>query len=228
MIASWARFLFFRSGADEMAAMPWRRFLGPALVATWLVGMGRYWDHPSAKLLQMFGVGSLVYVFVLGALLWAVVKPLGPSGWSYPQIVTFVALTAPPAALYAIPVERWLPLDTAIAANAWFLAAVAAWRVALLVLILRRYARLTWPGTVVGCLLPLCGIVTALFALNLEQAVFQIMGGFRQPTASDGAYVVLFLLTLLSVYASVPLLIAYLLLVVRARRQASNSRDAAA
>jgi hypothetical protein len=228
MLRSWARFLFFRAGADEMAAMQWRRFLGPALVATWLVGMGRYWDHPSAKLLQMFGVGSVVYVFVLGALLWAVIKPLGPAGWSYPQIVTFVGLTAPPAALYAIPVERWLPLDTAIAANTWFLAAVAAWRVALLVLILRRYARLTWPGTVVGCLLPLCGIVTALFALNLEQAVFQIMGGFRQTTANDGAYVVLFLLTLLSVYASVPLLIAYLLLVVQARRQASNSRAAAA
>ena len=228
MFRSWARFLLFRAGREEMAALSWRRFLGPGLVATWVVGMGRYWDHPSAHLLQMFGVGSVVYVFVLGALLWLVIKPLGPRGWSYLQTVTLVSLTAPPAALYALPVERWMRLSTAIAANAWFLATVAAWRVALLVFTLRRYARLTWPRTIVGCLLPLCGIVTALFSLNLEHAVFEIMGGFRQPTANDGAYLVLFVLTFLSVYAFVPLLLVYVALAVRAHREASRARRAAA
>ena len=43
----------------------------------------------------------------------------------------FVGLTALPGWLYAVPVERFLPLDTAQAVNAGFLALVAAWRVAL-------------------------------------------------------------------------------------------------
>ena len=92
----------------------------------------------------------------------------------------------------------------------------------------RCRARLTWPRTIVGCLLPLCAIVTTLFSLNLERAVFNIMGGFRQPTANDGAYLVLFLLTYLSVYALLPLLAHYLALVVRERREAWRARRAAA
>jgi hypothetical protein len=227
MFATWTRFLFFRASGEEMAAISWRRFLGAGLVATWVVGMGRYWDHPSAHLLQMFGLGSVVYVFVLGALLWAVIAPLGPQGWGYLQTVTFVSLTAPPALLYALPVERWMTLDGAIATNAWFLAIVAGWRVSLLLFTLRRYAQLTWPRTLVGAVLPLCAIVTALAALNLEHAVFEIMGGFRESTARDGAYVILVLLTWLSFMAAVPLLLIYLVLVVRVRRAASRAHRAA-
>ena len=219
MITTWGRYLFLQTSSAELVGLSWQKWLGPALVATWLAGMGRYWDHPSAPLLQMFGVGSVLYVFVLGALLWAVIVPLGPRRWGYLQTVTFVGLTAPPALLYAIPVERWMTLDHAVVTNAWFLAAVAAWRVALLLLVYRRYAELTWPRTIVGCLLPLSAIVAGLFALNLEKAVFEIMGGFLQRTANDGAYAVLFLLTFLSLFAAVPLLIVYLLLVRRAWRE---------
>jgi len=220
MIATWARYLFFASSREELASLSWQKWLGPAVVATWLAGMGRYWDHPSAPPLQMFGLGSVVYVFVLGGLLWAVIAPLRPHRWGYLQTVTFVALTAPPAFVYAIPVERWMSMGRAIAMNAWFLAGVASWRVALLVVVLRRHAELTWPRTVVGTLLPLSAIVTTLFALNLEKAVFAIMGGFRQPTANDGAYAVLFLLTFLSFYGVIPLLAAYFALVWRSRREA--------
>lgn len=220
VIARWGRYLFFLTTREELARLSWRTWLGPALVATWLAGMGRYWDHPSAGLLQMFGVGSVVYVFVLGALLWAMIVPLRPRRWSYLQTVTFVGLTAPPAFLYALPVERWMTLDRATATNAWFLAVVAAWRVALLLFVLRRHAGLTWPRTIVGGLLPLSAIVTSLFVLNLEKAVFAVMGGFRQPTANDGAYAILFLLTFLSLYAAVPLLVAYLFL---ARRGPANT-----
>ena len=227
MTAMWARYLSFSATGEELATLSWRTSLGPALIATWLAGMGRYWDHPSAPMLQMFGVGSVVYVFVLGALLWAVIAPLRPRRWGYLQTVTFVSLTAPPALLYAIPVERWMPMDDAIRANAWFLAVVAAWRVALLVMVLRRYADLSWPRTIVGCLVPLCAIVASLFALNLEKAVFEIMGGFHESTASDGAYALLFLLTMLSFFASVPLLVAYLILVRLARLDARLERAGA-
>ena len=137
---TWARYLLFLSNEAELLSLGWASWLGPALVATWLAGMGRYWDHPSASLPQMFGMGSVAYVFVLGALLWVAILPLKPRRWGYLQTVTFVALTAPPALLYAIPVERWMSMSDAIATNAWFLAVVAAWRVGLLFLVLRRYA----------------------------------------------------------------------------------------
>jgi hypothetical protein len=218
MIARWARYLFLLASAEEMRAITWRQFLGPALIATWLAGMGRYWDHPSARVLQQLGAGSLIYVFALGCLLWLVIAPLRPERWSYLQIVTFVSLTSPPALLYAIPVERWMSVGDASRTNAWFLGIVAAWRVALLVFTLRRFAGLTWPRTVVGCLLPLAAIVTTLFALNLERVVFQIMSGVRRaPTPNDGTYLVLSLLTLLSSYAAIPLLVSYVVLVVIAR-----------
>jgi hypothetical protein len=54
MIKIWGRYLLFLATREELAAFSWRTWLGPALVATWLAGMGRYWDHPSASLLQMF------------------------------------------------------------------------------------------------------------------------------------------------------------------------------
>ena len=221
---AWARYLLFVATAEEMAALSWRSWLGPALVATWLAGVGRYWDHPSASLPQMLGVGSVVYVFVLGALLWALVLPLRPQRWEYLQVVTFIALTAPPAWLYAIPVERWMSMADAISTNAWFLATVAGWRMGLLVTVLRRHARLGWPATIVGSLLPMTLIVVALTALNLEKAVFEIMGGFRQPTPYDGAYAILVLLTFLSFYAAVPMLVAYFFIVRRARTRAVPER----
>jgi hypothetical protein len=219
-VAGWLRLLTFTSTAEELRAISWRGWLGPALVATWLAGIGRYWDHPSASLPQMFGVGSVSYVFGLGALLFIVILPLRPRRWGYLRTVTFVALTAPPALLYAIPVERWLSMEAAIRVNAWFLAVVAAWRVLLLLWLLRRSAELTWPRTLIGALVPLCVIVVTLYALNLEKAVFEIMGGFRTKTPNDGAYAILFMLTALSFYAAVPLLLAYLVLVIMARLDA--------
>ena len=198
--------------------MPARQFLGPALVATWVVGMGRYWDHPSAHVVQMLGVGSLLYVFVLSSLLWAVIAPLRPERWSYGHALLFVSLTSPPAILYAIPVERWTDVQAATLMNTWFLGIVALWRVCLLVFVLRRFAGLSWPRTLIGSLLPLVGIVVTLTVLNLENAVFEIMAGLNRPapTSHDGAYLVVVVLSVISIYAFVPLLLTYLILVRKA------------
>ena len=207
------RVLAFRADREELVALD-RRHLAFGLACTWIVGMGRYWDHPRAVLLQHLGVGSVVYVFVLAALLWFVIRWLGPRDWSYERVLTFVTLTSPPAALYAFPIERFVVLDTANAVNAWFLAAVAAWRVALLVWFLRRLGALTWPRIVVGTLLPLSLVVTSLAALNLEHVVFRIMGGITETerSASDAAYGVVVMLTFLSVYAFLPLVISWIVL----------------
>ena len=58
--------------------------------------------------------------------------------------------------------------------------------------------------------------MTALTVLNLEQAVFEIMGGNRQQTQNDAAYLVLMLITTFSVLASPVVLILYFVLVYQA------------
>ncbi|HVF28684.1 MAG TPA: hypothetical protein VM943_10615 [Pyrinomonadaceae bacterium] len=166
-------------------------------------------------MLQHLGVGSVIYIFLLSLLLWLVIWPLKPQRWSYRHVLTFVSLTSPPAILYAIPVERFTTLATARTLNVWFLAVVATWRVALLVFYLRRHARLSSFSIAVAALLPITFIIVTLTVLNLERAVFDLMGGLRGGgTANDSAYGILVGLTLLSMILFIPLLICYIFLSV--------------
>lgn len=196
-------------------------YLGFGLVVTWLAGVGRYWDNPRAELWQLAGLGSLGYVFTLALLLWLLILPLRPQRWSYRNVLLFVCLTSPPALLYAIPVERFMSGQAALATNAWFLAVVASWRVALLLVFLRRDAGLRVWEAIVACLLPLALIVVALAMLNLEHVVFNLMGGIRAEdrSANDAAYMVVLSLSYLSFMASPLLVIAYLGLVFYRRHR---------
>lgn len=179
------------------------------LFSTWLVGIGRYWDHPNAETWQYWGIGSVVYVFVLAAFIWLIALPLAPKNWTYRNVLIFIMLTSLPAILYAIPVERFMSLKNAQTVNVWFLATVAIWRVFLLFSFLKNAAKLnSLQMTTVG-LLPLAVIVVTLVVLNLEHAVFQIMGGIRGPTSNDSAYGVLLFISVLSVIALPILLISY-------------------
>lgn len=192
------RLLTFRLSKVEFLQFD-TRLLVFGLICTWIVGMGRWWDDPGANVLQHFGVGSLLYVFVLAFILLLVAAPLNPDNLTYKSVLTFVTLTSPPALLYAIPVERFTELSIARSINVWFLAAVATWRLALLLFFLKRFAGLPVFASVVVSLLPIMAIVTTLTVLNLERAVFDIMGGLRETgTANDEAYGVLFGLTFLS------------------------------
>lgn len=218
------RLLTFRSTKKELRELGSRE-LCYGLAWTWLVGMGRWWDDPGASLPQHLGLGSLVYVVCLATLLWAVMAPLKPDHWSWKNVLTFVTLTSPPAILYAIPVERFTPLDTARLLNVIFLGVVATWRVALLVFYLRRLGGLSGAAVLSGALLPLTFVVAALSYLNLERAVFEVMAGLDTAgTANDTAYLVLLVITLLSVYAVVPLLLIYAWCCYKRRR----ARQAAA
>jgi hypothetical protein len=207
------RLLAFRA-TSAGPAIHWRAYLAYGLVVTWLAGIGRYWDNPRASLWQHAGLGSVAYVLVLALLLWVLMLPLRPQRWSYRNVLVFVTLTSLPALLYAIPVERFMTLPAAQQANIWFLAVVASWRVALLLVFLRRVAALSWAAVVVAGLLPLTLIVTALWMLNLEHVVFDLMGGLQpsQESSADGAYAVLTVITLVSVIAFPLLLLAYLAL----------------
>ena len=207
------RLLCFRATQNELATVGWRH-LALGLLCTWLVGMGRYWDNPRVGLLQHLGVGSIVYVFVLSSFLWLMIWPLRPRNWIYFQVLTFISMVSPPAALYAIPVEKAFSLNTANEINVWLLAIVAAWRVALLIFFLRRVGQLGGFSTAIATLLPLSLIVVALAMLNLDQVVFDMMGGGGKRSANDGAYGVLFLLSMLSFLLFIPLLLCYLGLVI--------------
>lgn len=223
------RLLTFRLPRERLNNLTLRH-LAIGMVLTWLVGMGRYWDDPGAHLGQHLGLGSVVYVFVLSGILWAAFKPIAPDRVRYTDLAKFISLTAAPALLYAIPVERFLPLEDAIEANVWFLLVVAVWRVALLVFFMLRGLGFRWFEALFAGLLPLVAIVVALTALNLERAVFEIMGGLgpKAQTANDGAYQALFSLTLLSMMAAPVLLLGYVGCIARrlVRTPATPSKEA--
>lgn len=200
-------------------------YLAFGLGMTWLAGIGRYWDNPRAELWQLAGLGSVAYVFSLALLLWLLILPLRPRRWSYRNVLLFVCLTSPPALLYAIPVERFMSGDAALATNAWFLAVVASWRVALLLVFLKRDAGLRVWEAIVACLLPLALIVMALAMLNLEHVVFNLMSGIRaeEQSANDAAYMVVVVLSFFSFTASPLLAIAYLWLVFHRRQSLARN-----
>jgi len=220
------RFLTFRPMSQAIRTH-WQAYLVFGLLFTWLAGIGRYWDNPRAELWQYLGLGSVAYVFVLALFVWGLLAPLRPKNWSYRNVLLFLTLTAPPAVLYAIPVERFLTLDNARAANAWFLGLVAAWRVALLVVFLKRTAALSAGATAVATLLPITAIVFALTLLNLEHVVFNLMGGFRDQDASgnDTAYFVVLNIAMFAFLAAPVLAIIYLVLVFIAWRNPKEQTE---
>jgi hypothetical protein len=222
------RTLSFRLRGEDAEALG-ARHLALGLACTWAVGIGRWWDDPGAGLLQHLGLGSVLYAFVLAAVLWLVLWPLAPRAVSYMGMLTFVTLTSPPAILYAVPVERLFDVRTAGQLNLWFLAVVATWRVLLL---LRFFASVPSVGIVKGVLaglLPLGAIVTALTALNLHRVVFSLMGSIAEQDrgAHDEAYGVLFGLTLLSTLVTPVLLVAYGIAALHSFKRRRERREAA-
>lgn len=203
------------------------RHLAFGCLATLVAGAGRHWDNPRAEVFQNLGFVSLSVIIGLSLVLWLMTWPLGPDNWSFRRVLTFCSLTAPLAWLYAVPVERWMPLSSAQAINVWFLAVVALWRVALWWRFLDVSARLSSGVRLVACLLPLALVVTLLTLLNLDHVVFNIMAGndVSKATPHDGAFSVLFVITMFSVVAFPVLLIAWMVLIVRRRRQTKGSHD---
>lgn len=209
IISDELKLLTFQSFKLDTSILNWYLVFGIGF--TWLCGIGRYWDSPKADLWQYLGLGSVIYIFVLALILWLIILPLKPKNWRYKNVLLFVSLTAPPAILYAIPVERFMSLESAQRANVWFLAIVATWRVALLLKYLMSVAGLSGLRVLVATLLPLTLIVSVLTALNLEHVVFKLMAGLEdhERSANDTVYSMLVLITFFSVIASPILLGIY-------------------
>lgn len=212
------RVLTFRFNADDLERFNHRHLIYGLLV-TWAVGLGRYWDHPDPYFAQSLGLGSLLVLGGLGSLLYIALWPLRPMGWSLLNLYTFLSLTALPAMIYAIPVERFLPAEAAQNANLWFLAIVAIWRVSMLGRYLACRTDLSGGVFTAALLLPLALIVVILTLLNLEKAVFDFMGGVRDSTSNDKAYEILMLISFLSFWASPVLAIAYVVAVWKRYRE---------
>jgi hypothetical protein len=210
-------FLTFRLSREDYLALD-RRHLGVALLCTWVVGIGRWWDDEKASLLLRSGLGSVAYTCILAGLFWLVVLPLRPRDWTYPKVLTLVAMTAPPGIVHAIPIERIFDLTTANVVNLCSLAAVATWRAALVVHFLVRSAAIGWASALVCSLLPITAIVTALSALNLHRVVFNITGSYSR-TVHDETYGVLVLLMVLLWYSFPLTAIGYLVAAVVSGRK---------
>lgn len=226
LLADEFRFLTFRPVSSAIYTH-WKAFLVFGLVFTWLAGVGRYWDNPKAHLWQHLGLGSVAYVFVLAAIVFLLVLPLGPKNWSYRNVLLFISLTAPPAVLYAIPVELFMTPSAARTTNAWFLTVVAIWRVGLFSAFLKHVAKLS-PGAVfIATLLPLAIIVVALSFLNLEHVVFDLMSGTKPGDRSpnDSAYGVVVTLSMLSFLAAPLLAIGYFILIYRVIASQDTTSD---
>ena len=219
------RLLTFKLTRVEMLQFNWKHFIA-GFIGTWLVGMGRYWDDNGASLLQHLGLGSIIYIFLLAFFIWLIIKPFFVENWNYFTVLTFIGLTSFPAIFYAIPVERFFSVETANTMNVWFLAIVAAWRLALLFYFLDRFTRLKAGIILTVTLMPVCLIITTLTILNLHRVVFNIMGGRRNPTPHDGAYIVLIFLTTISVILIIPLIIAYGVGIYNRAQQRKNERSA--
>jgi Yip1 domain len=202
------RLLTFKTSREEILNFNKNHFI-VGLLGTWLVGMGRYWDDDKANLIQHLGLGSVIYIFVLSAFIWLILKPFYIDQWHYFIILTFISLTSFPAIFYAIPVERFFSIQTANTMNVWFLAIVALWRLSLLYYFIKHFTGLSSGNILTVTLMPICLIISILTLLNLHRVVFDVMGGMRNPTAHDSSYFVLLILTGVSMFLCIPLLIAY-------------------
>jgi len=202
------RLLTFKITREEMLQFN-KSHLLTGIIGTWIVGMGRYWDDKGASLLQHLGLGSVIYIFVLAAFIWLIIKPFRVENWSYFTVLTFISLTSFPAILYAFPVELFFLSKTANTINVWFLAIVAIWRLKLLYYFLKHFTRMSLGNILTVTLMPICLIISVLTALNLHRAVFMVMGGMRDSSSHDSSYLVLMALTGISMILIFPLLIAY-------------------
>jgi hypothetical protein len=226
MLKTIGRLLILRITREEILQFNWKYFI-VGLIGTWIVGIGRYWDDEGATTLQHFGLGSVIYIFLLALFIWLIIKPFLIAKWSYFTVLTFISLTSFPAIFYAIPVERFYSLDTANSMNVWFLAIVAVWRLCMLYYFLKVFTRLSVNNIIIVTLMPICLIITTLTILNLHRVVFDMMGGRRNTTPHDDAYGVLVFLTGISAILTLPLLIAYVVGIYNSRQRKKRELHAA-
>lgn len=222
------RLLTFRLKPAEFDAFT-ADHLRLGLLLCWLAGIGRFWAAPHLPWYQHLGLGSVLYPFLLAIPVAILTRPF--ARWAaipYLHIVTFIALTGPIALLYAPISPDWLGVEGASVTRALALATVSTWRVALLLYFCMRLAGLSLWETLAAVALLLTGIVVSLTALNLEQVVFNLMGGRSARTVSDDSFGLLLGLSALSILALPISFLTYLFLWTRGKSAISQGAGEAA
>jgi hypothetical protein len=179
------RILTFRATLEDYNALSADHLLF-GIVCTWVVGIGRWWDDPTAGPFHKVGLGSVFYVFFLSIVLWVMVKPIALKRLSFLKLFAFVTLTAPPAILYAIPVEMLTGNETALNLNLAFLVVVALWRVAMFWRFLRVSLQLNWLRTYAALFGPLSVFLLLLTWFSIMHLALRHMGGLRATQTVNG------------------------------------------
>jgi hypothetical protein len=204
------RFLTFRATAEDYDRFGLPHFV-VGFIFTWLVGIARNWDFPTAPLFAQLGLASIAYIFFMSGILFIV--GWGPSftRQNYWKVLTVVAMTAPPGLVYGIPVEQWMSIGAAQQTNLIFLGIVAVWRVALALHFFTVAAENPVGMAITIIFLPVTLIIIGLFLTGRVEYVLDIMGGLRnkEPGSNDAVNQVLVLLYFLSYPGAVVGLLAY-------------------
>lgn len=174
------------SGERIRAFGPEHLILG--LVCTGVVGMGRWWDDTSAIWQKQTGIGSLVYVFFLGLLIWMLAMPWPKSAAGKPtylQTVSFITLTAPPGLVYAFPIELFGDPSVSTIYNLSALVIVSAWRVSCFVRYLREGVQLNRYQTFLTAAMLILPILLVAGFFGILSQIANSMGGFRGESAES-------------------------------------------
>lgn len=173
------RILGFSAKREEIEANA-APLLIVALVITWIVGLGRWWDDPrEVPIFVRMGFGSVLYVLSLAAALWMVAYPITLDRMGYRSFLAFVAATSLPGLVYAVPIEQLAGDNAASTYNLNALGFVSLYRVSLLVWFYWKILEIDFGNAVVATLLPISGIVLALTGMGHGARVMDIMGGLR-------------------------------------------------
>ncbi len=104
-------------------------------------------------------------------------------------LVPFLALfwlTSPMAWLYAIPYEHMMPAESAIRFNAWTLAGVSLWRVALIARVMSLLWGVSW-WVALGPVLFFSNVVVLVGVFSMPVPLVDFMGGLQHANPMDSA-----------------------------------------
>lgn len=189
-----------RDAIESVAASRGALWLGLAFVL--LAGLFREYDQEDLLrdpwyLLLPWAASSVVIL-----VLCAVMRTLpGVRGSSLPQTEQWRRLAAcfwmmaPMAAIYAVPVERFLPPPVAAETNLWLLATVSLWRVWLMARVLHvLYGDSFW--RCLFCVMLIGDSAAILFTVIVPIPILEVMGGIGltdQERVVNNARVLVFL-----------------------------------
>ena len=187
-IATLLQFLLGRKEAIEaFTKSPHTLWIGALFVLS--AGFAREYDGVDLLAEPWHLAIPLGASFLAATLMFTVLSesPAGGLGWrqgwrSYRAFLGLFWLTAPLAWLYAIPYEQFLSPTVAARANLLTLAVVAAWRVALIIQIVRQMTNLSLQQLLARVFLAIATMVFfgAIASMIVQRSLMDVMGGVRE------------------------------------------------